>query len=59
MQIAKSLGLHIIGTASTEQGLQAVHEQGADLVFNHKQEGYLKDIVVRDEYRLEYILFSQ
>ncbi|CAF0808732.1 unnamed protein product [Rotaria sordida] len=44
VQLAKSLGLRVIGTASTEQGLQAVHNQGADLVFNHKQEGYLKDI---------------
>ncbi|CAF1362430.1 unnamed protein product [Adineta steineri] len=44
VQLAKSLGLRVIGTASTEQGLQAVHDQGADLVFNHKQEGYLKDI---------------
>ncbi|UJR27381.1 hypothetical protein I4U23_008671 [Adineta vaga] len=44
VQLAKSLGLRVIGTASTEQGLQAVLNQGADLVFNHKQEGYLQDI---------------
>ncbi|CAF1316800.1 unnamed protein product [Rotaria sp. Silwood1] len=44
VQLAKSLGLRVIGTASSEQGLQAVRNQGADLVFNHKQEGYLKDI---------------
>jgi hypothetical protein len=38
--------MRVIGTASTEQGLQAIRDQGADLVFNHKQEGYLKDIAV-------------
>lgn len=46
VQLAKALGLRVIGTASTEQGLQAIRDQGADLVFNHKQEGYLKDIAV-------------
>ncbi|CAF0758664.1 unnamed protein product [Adineta ricciae] len=44
VQLAKALGLRVIGTASTEQGLQAIHNQGADLVFNHKQEGYFEDI---------------
>ncbi|UJR17388.1 hypothetical protein I4U23_004283 [Adineta vaga] len=44
VQLAKAHGMYVIGTASTEQGLQAVREQGADLVFNHHQEGYLKDI---------------
>jgi len=44
--LAKALGLRVIGTASTEQGLQAIRDQGADLVFNHKQEGYLKEISV-------------
>jgi hypothetical protein len=39
--------LYVIGTASTEQGLKAVRDNGADLVFNHKQEEYLKDIAVR------------
>ena len=46
VQLAKATGLRVIGTASTEQGLQAIRDQGADLVFNHKQEGYLKDIAV-------------
>jgi len=45
VQLAKLHGLRIIGTASTEQGLQAVRDQGADFVFNHKQEEYQKDIV--------------
>ncbi|CAF3086113.1 unnamed protein product [Rotaria socialis] len=44
VQIAKACGLRVIGTASTDQGLQAIRDQGADFVFNHKQEGYLKEI---------------
>ncbi|CAF4694263.1 unnamed protein product, partial [Rotaria magnacalcarata] len=44
VQIAKACGLRVIGTASTDQGLQAILDQGADFVFNHKQEGYLKEI---------------
>jgi NADPH:quinone reductase len=46
VQIAKALGLRVIGTASTAKGQQVVREQGADYVFNHKQEGYLRDIMV-------------
>ena len=37
----------MIGTASSEQGLRAIRDQGVDLAFNHKQEGYLKEIAVR------------
>ncbi|CAF2781295.1 unnamed protein product [Rotaria sp. Silwood2] len=44
VQLAKALGLRVIGTASTEQGLKAIRDQGADFAFNHKQEGYLKEI---------------
>jgi NADPH:quinone reductase-like Zn-dependent oxidoreductase len=36
----------VIGTASTEQGLKAVKDHGADLVFNHKEKGYMKSIAV-------------
>lgn len=56
VHLAKALGLRVIGTASTEQGLQAVHHQGADLVFNHKQEGYLDDIAVSDRSPLRYAM---
>ena len=46
IQIAKALGLRVLGTASSEQGLRAIRDQGVDLAFNHKQEGYLKEIAV-------------
>ena len=39
--------MFVIGTASTEQGLQAARDHGADLVFNHKGEDYLNEIAVR------------
>jgi len=45
VQLAKAMGMKVIGTASTEEGMKTVKEQGADLVFNHKQDGYLKDIM--------------
>ncbi len=38
--------MFVIGTASTEEGLQLVRDQGADLVFNHKNEGYMNEIAV-------------
>ncbi|XP_013410162.1 zeta-crystallin [Lingula anatina] len=39
-QIAKNLGLQVIGTASTAEGLHLVKENGAHHVFNHKEEGH-------------------
>ncbi|CAF3970999.1 unnamed protein product [Adineta steineri] len=44
VQLARTLGMRVIGTASTEQGLQAIRDQGAHLAVNHKTEGYLKEI---------------
>jgi NADPH:quinone reductase-like Zn-dependent oxidoreductase len=38
--------MRVIGTASTEKGLKAVRDFGADVVCNHKQEGYVKEIMV-------------
>ncbi|XP_013410163.1 zeta-crystallin-like isoform X1 [Lingula anatina] len=43
-QIAKNLGLQVIGTASTAEGLHLVKENGAHHAFNHKEEGYLDKI---------------
>jgi NADPH2:quinone reductase len=42
VQIAKALGMIVTGTAGTDEGLKLVKEQGADFVFNHKDENYLK-----------------
>lgn len=44
VQICRAHGMTLIGTAGTDRGLQAVKEQGADVVLNHKQPGYLDEI---------------
>jgi NADPH2:quinone reductase len=46
-QIARAMGVTIIGTASTKEGLDAIRQQGAQHVLNHKDAGYmdaLKDL---------------
>ena len=40
-QIARAWGATVIGTASTPDGLDAVRAQGAHLVLNHRDTGYL------------------
>lgn len=44
VQWAKSHGLRVIGTASSDAGKQVVTEQGADAVFDHSDEDHLSDI---------------
>lgn len=36
--------MKIIGTAGTQAGLDLVKQQGADFVFNHREEGYMEKI---------------
>ncbi len=45
IQIANSQGMKEAGTAGTERGLKLVQEQGANFVYNHKEEGYLQKAV--------------
>ncbi len=45
IQWAKNAGLTVIGTASSDEGKQLVKEQGADFVFDHSGEDYLKEIL--------------
>lgn len=40
-QIARAWGLTVIGTASTADGQDAVRQQGAAHVLNHREDGYL------------------
>lgn len=40
-QIARAIGVTIIGTASTREGLDVIRAQGADHVLNHKSAGYM------------------
>jgi NADPH2:quinone reductase len=45
LQLGKLAGLHVIGTAGTEEGLDLVREQGAALALNHKDPEYLKELM--------------
>ncbi|WHY88162.1 NADPH:quinone reductase [Neobacillus novalis] len=42
VQLAKYAGAQVIGTASTEEGIDVVRKSGADAVLNHNQTGYLE-----------------
>ena len=44
VQWAKSRGMTVIGTASSDEGRMLVAEQGADFIFDHSQDGYLEEI---------------
>ncbi len=45
VQIARALGLRVLGTGGTERGLEVVRQQGAAAVFNHKSTGYVEEIM--------------
>jgi NADPH2:quinone reductase len=45
VQIARAMGMVVLGTAGTEKGLELVKREGADHVFNHTQPGYLEQIL--------------
>jgi NADPH2:quinone reductase len=44
VQLAKSIGMKVIGTAGTAEGLKIVKETGADYVFNHREQNYMEKI---------------
>ena len=41
VQLARALGLHVTGTAGTEEGLSLVRDQGAHELLDHTKENYL------------------
>lgn len=43
-QLARSLGMTVIGTAGTEKGKKLVSEQGADHVLDHSSPDYLEEL---------------
>jgi NADPH2:quinone reductase len=45
VQIAKAHGMTVIGTGGTERGMQAVRDNGADLVVNHREAHYLDAVL--------------
>ena len=45
VQIARSMGLTILGTAGTPAGLEIAKREGANQVFDHRKAGYQKEIM--------------
>jgi NADPH2:quinone reductase len=45
VQFARAAGMTVIGTAGTDRGLQAVRENGADIVVSHKEPSYTDAIM--------------
>lgn len=45
VQLARAYGIKVIGTAGTSEGENAVKKAGASLVFNHRQDGYVQNIL--------------
>jgi NADPH:quinone reductase len=45
VQIARSLGMQVIGTAGTAEGMNLVREQGAHHVVNHREGDYLDRVM--------------
>jgi NADPH2:quinone reductase len=45
VELAHARGLTVIGTGGTDDGLATVREHGADVVINHRVEGYTDEIM--------------
>lgn len=45
VQIARAMGMTVIGTAGTDKGLELVRREGAHHVFNHRNAGYQEAIL--------------
>ena len=45
VELAHARGLRVIGTGGTDAGLASVREHGADVVVNHRAEGYTDEIM--------------
>ncbi len=51
VQLARAAGLTVIGTAGSDKGAQLVRDLGAAHVLNHRQPGYLADLLKITENR--------
>jgi NADPH2:quinone reductase len=45
VQVLRAFGLTVIGTAGTERGMDAVRDHGAHVAVNHKEPGYLDQVM--------------
>lgn len=48
-QLSRALGLRVLGTAGTPEGMKLVVNNGAHQAFNHREEGYSHQIMVGPE----------
>ena len=46
VQIARAMGMTVIGTAGTDKGLELVRREGAHHAFNHRSTGYHEEIMI-------------
>ncbi len=46
VQIARAMGMTVIGTAGTDKGLDLVRREGAHFAFNHRHTGYHEEIMI-------------
>ena len=44
VQICKMHGMRVLATGGSERGIEVVRENGADAIFNHREDGYLHGI---------------
>ncbi|XP_068604838.1 quinone oxidoreductase [Brachionichthys hirsutus] len=44
-QLSRALGLKVLGTAGTQEGMKLVGKNGAHLAFNHRDDGYTDKIM--------------
>jgi len=51
VQLARAVGMTVIGTAGSERGMQLVKDQGAHHVLNHSSDGYLDEVMKLTEGR--------
>jgi NADPH2:quinone reductase len=58
VQMGRSQGMFIIGTGGTERGLQAVRDNGADVVLNHHEPNYLDGVMKATDGRGVDIVFE-
>lgn len=54
-QLSRALGLQVLGTAGTPEGMTVVLNNGAHQVFNHREEDYTHKIMVCIKYIFLYI----
>jgi NADPH2:quinone reductase len=45
VQMARAIGMNVLGTAGTDKGLELIQREGVHRAFNHAKPGYLEEIM--------------